>query len=342
MRKMPKQESASVTKEIIFQIILHLVVFSFYAIDRKNPQIEESEVVFFINLAVVAFVINYVFLPRFFYKKKYLTFALAAVGIIAFTLVMEELVLEQIYFPETRGTSFPGIFYTLLSILPVVTILVGFHFGWDAFRKERELEKLQGAVKESELQFLKSQINPHFLFNNLNNLYAHAIENSPKTPDIILELSAVLRYMLYDCKAEYVPLGKEVEHIENFMKISELQIEDRGSVGLTVENVSESYQIAPLLLIVFIENAFKHSTASQTDNISIAVDIRVEKDGVLKFSCVNSYHPHSNIDSLSSGIGLENVRKRLDLLYPQAHELVIHQGENRFEVILSLALKKAS
>lgn len=339
---MPKQGSASRAKEIAFQVVLHLLVFSFYAIDRKNPQIEESEVVFFINLAVVAFVINYIFLPRFFYKKKYLTFALAVVGIIAFTLVMEELVLEQIYFPATRGTTFPGVFYTLLSILPVVTILVGFHFGWDAFRKERELEELQGAIKESELQFLKSQINPHFLFNNLNNLYAHAIENSPKTPDIILELSAVLRYMLYDCKAEYVPLSKEMEHIGNFMKISELQIEERGSVRLTVEDIEERYQIAPLLLIVFIENAFKHSTASQTDNISIEVDIRVLKGGVLKFSCVNSYHPQSNIDSLSSGIGLENVKKRLDLLYPQAHELVINKTADRFEVILTLQLKNAS
>lgn len=342
MIKMPKQESASLAKEIAFQIVLHLIVFTFYAIDRKNPQIEEYEVVFFINLSLAAFVINYVFLPRFFYQKKYFTFALSVISIIGFTLIMEELVLEQIYFPDTRGTQFPGIFYTLLGILPVITILVGFQFAWDAFRKERELEKLQGAIKESELQFLKSQINPHFLFNNLNNLYAHAIENSPRTPEIILELSAVLRYMLYDCKAEYVSLRKEVEQIGNFMKISELQIEERGIVSLTVDDIDDSYQIAPLLLIVFIENAFKHSTASQTDNISIAVDVQVEEDGVLQFSCVNSYHPQSNIDSLSSGIGLENVKKRLHLLYPNAHELVINKSEDRFEVVLSLQLKKAS
>jgi Putative regulator of cell autolysis len=122
--------------------------------------------------------------------------------------------------------------------------------------------KLENSVKESELQFLKYQINPHFLFNNMNNLYAHAIENSSKTPEIILEFSAVLRYMLYECKARFVALEKEIEQLKNYINLNTLQIEGSGKVDYTINGMESGFQIAPLILMVFIENAFKHSASS--------------------------------------------------------------------------------
>lgn len=333
-----KSVKSSSTQEVIFQIILHVLVFVFYSIDRRNPQIENYEIVFFLNLAFFAFLFNYFLLPRLLYRRKYLYTLLVLTLMITAAMFMEEFVLEQIYFSDTRGSRFAGIFYTLLGILPVFTILVGFKFAWDALGKQREVEQLQMAVKESELQFLKSQINPHFLFNNLNNLYAHAIEQSPRTPEIILGLSSVLRYMLYDCRAAYVPLKKEVEQLGNFIKISELQIEDRGEVSFTADAQLGHYQIAPLLLNVFVENAFKHSTSSQTDNIFIDISVRVGKMGRLFFSCINSFDQQTNTDSLSSGIGLKNVRKRLELIYPNAHELIINTQDNQYEVSLTLDL----
>ena len=148
-------------------------------------------------------------------------------------------------------------------------MLSGFKFGWDALGKQQEVDELKIAVKESELQFLKTQINPHFLFNNLNNLYSYAIEQSPETPEIILELSGLLRYMLYECKEDFVPLTKEVDQLENFISLSEMQVEERGSVKFSTQNILANFKIAPLILIVFIENAFKHSTASQVDNLSL-------------------------------------------------------------------------
>lgn len=130
-------------------------------------------------------------------------------------------------------------------------------------------------VKDSELQFLKSQINPHFLFNNLNNLYSHAIENSPKTPSIIIELSSVLRYMLYDCKENYVSLEKEISHLKNFTELYKLQIEHRGNIQFKTDTFENSkFKIAPLILMVFIENAFKHSTSNQSDNIHITINVK--------------------------------------------------------------------
>jgi hypothetical protein len=318
--------------------VLHVLVFIFYSIDRKNPQIENYEIVFFLNLAFFAFLFNYLLLPRLLYQRKYLYTFLALTLMIGVAVFIEEFVLEQIYFPDTRGSRFAGIFYTLLGILPVFTILVGFKFAWDALGKQREVEQLQMAVRESELQFLKSQINPHFLFNNLNNLYAHAIEASPRTPEIILGLSSVLRYMLYDCRAAYVPLKKEVEQLENFIKISELQIEERGKVSFTANEQTDHFQIAPLLLNVFVENAFKHSTASQSDNIVINVQLKVTEEGILNFSCTNTFHEQSNTANLNTGIGLENVRKRLNLIYPNAHELTINNKHDQYEVFLKINL----
>jgi two-component system LytT family sensor kinase len=326
-------------KELIFQILLHLLVFIFYSFDRRNPNIEEHQIIFFLNYAFWAFIINYILLPRFLFRKKHLQFFILVVLVVVGVILMEELVLERIYFPNTkRAETFPGIFFTLLGILPVITVLSGFKFAWDALVKQREVEELRASMQESELQFLKSQINPHFLFNNLNNLYSYAIENSPKTPEIILELSGILRYMLYECREKYVPLTKEVEQLENFINLNELQIEERGQVNFTTLNIRSGYQIAPLILIVFIENAFKHSLASQADDISIDVDLRLSDDGILEFVCKNSFQPQSNIESLSKGIGLENVRKRLNLLYPNAHQLEIGESENQFEVRLSMEL----
>ncbi len=332
----------STSKEVTFQIILHSVLFIFFSFDRHRPQIEEFQIVAFLNYALGALVINYVLLPRFFYTKRYLLFFLFVGIIVATLIVVEELVLERIYFPDTRGTRFPGVVYSLLDVMPVITILAGFKFAWDASIKQREVEELRTSVKESELQFLKSQINPHFLFNNLNNLYSYAIEQSPKTPSIILELSSVLRYMLYDCKEDFVPLKKEIEHLKNFTQLNELQIEDRGKVTFETGNIASGYLIAPLILNVFIENAFKHSTASQSEDIFINTQMTLDANGQLDFKCENSFRPATNTDKLNNGIGLTNVKKRLQLLYPDAHTLHVSDANNLYCVSLKMKLKSIS
>lgn len=330
------------SREVLFQVVLHLVVFTFYSFDRNQPQLQPYQIPFFLNYAAAAFIINYFLLPRFFYRKRYAAFFALVLALLAAVILVEEFVLEKIYFPDWRGRYFPGVFYTLTDVLPVIVILSGFKFAGDALRKQREVDELKAAVRESELQFLKSQINPHFLFNNLHNLYAYAIENSPKTPEIIMELAGVLRYMLYECREQYVPLTKEVAQLENFVKLNELQIEERGQVAFAARNIRAGYQIAPLILIVFVENAFKHTTASQTDNIFIDVQLELSEAGLLTFSCRNSFQPEANTESLTRGIGLENVRKRLQLLYPDSHRLLIDKSEDRFEVHLSIDLSKTA
>ena len=146
--------------------------------------------------------------------------------------------------------------------------------------------------------------------------------------------------MLYDCKENLVLLNKEIDHLKNFTALNELQIEDRGTINFNTSSITNTkFYIAPLILNVFIENAFKHSLASQSENIIIDININTSDKGLLTFNCKNNFHLSSNTNNLSKGIGLENVQKRLDLLYPKAHELKITDNGSTFNVVLTMQLK---
>lgn len=325
-------------KELIFQLLLNGVVFVFYAFERHLPGIEPHSILFYLSYAIAGLVINYTLLPAYFYNGKYWQFVIYCLLVVGVVIFVEEAFLEKIFYPDTRGQRFLGVFYNLLSTLPTITILVGFKFAWDAVNQQREVVELRDAVKESQLQYLKSQINPHFLFNNINNLYSYAVEQSPRTPGLLLELSAVLRYMLYECKADFVSLKKELQHLKNYINLSELQIEGRGKISATMPEVAPGFKVAPLILSVFVENAFKHSSFSQTDDIRIDVDVSVDQTGVLTFKCVNSYVDQSNSEGIDSGIGLENVKKRLDIIYPDTHMLDIQKTPDLYKVTLTINL----
>jgi len=326
-------------KEAVFQLVLHICVLVFFAFDKRDPSIHAWEVAFFLNYALAAFCINFIVLPKFYRDRKVIPFLLFAFLAVAVAVLIEELVLEAVFFPGDRAQSIQA-FYAALSIIPIVAILSGFKFAWDALQLQGELASTREHALALELQFLKTQINPHFLFNNLNNLYAYSLEGSEKTPEIILELSGLLRYMLYDCQSQDVPLQKELEQLANFINLNELQIEDRGTVSFSTIGSTDQYRIAPLILIVFVENSFKHSLSSQSDNIDIEVAAEITDDGWLHFRCRNTFRPNSNTDRLTKGIGLANVKKRLELIYPEQHELVCSSADNIYTVDLSIQLNE--
>ena len=336
-----KIENLIPRRELIFQVVLHILVFVFYSYDRRHPEIDIYEVTFFLSYVFAGLIITYYLMPKFLYQKKHWKFFGSVLLVIVGVILLEELVLEQIFFPGTkRARAFPGVYYALFEVVPVIAIFCGFKFGWDALQKQKQIDELKSTVEESELQFLRSQINPHFLFNNLNNLYSYALENSPKTPEIILEMSGVLRYMLYECKEKYVPLKKEVEQLHNFIKLYKLQIEDRGKVRFETHQIKSGYQVAPLILIVFIENAFKHSQSGQSSNIKIDIGVS-QKGNQLQFTCSNNFESADQLDTVANGIGLRNVKKRLELLYPNKHQLQIEKKNNQFSVMLTMELEKS-
>lgn len=189
-------------------------------------------------------------------------------------------------------------------------------------------------LTEMELQVLKAQLNPHFYFNTLNNLYGLTIIDPKKAPDAILKLSDIMEYIIYDCKNEKVLLGKELKFISSYIELERLRYEDNASISLHVTGGGDGQFISPLLLIQFVENAFKHGMEQNKTNSYMQVDISVD-NGLLFFKAINSVRqkPGSN-----HGLGLSNVQKRLQMLYPGKHHLLIDRSANEFTVELQLEL----
>lgn len=199
-------------------------------------------------------------------------------------------------------------------------------------RKEKEISN-EHAV--AELQLLKSQISPHFLFNVLNSLYALALEKSEETPDVILKLSDILRYSLYEAQEKEVPVEDEVRILNTYMGIERLRIPESATVSFLHSGTEGTSKIAPMLLLPLVENAFKHGTDSTVGSSYIEVHLSCNVD-LLTFTCRNSFKesPAKEV----GGIGIQNIRKRLQLLYPQRHKLEIEKQDKVFTVTLELKL----
>ena len=203
-------------------------------------------------------------------------------------------------------------------------------------KKQQEWMQTEKEKVTAELQLLKAQVHPHFLFNTLNNIYAFSLENSPKTPGLILKLSSLLSYMLYDCKSEEVMLEKETEIMKNYIDLEKERYGNKIEISWNVEGNLKDKFIAPLILLPFLENAFKHGTSEQIDNPWMSVNISANKD-TLKYKVVNSkneFVPYSQ-----NGIGVDNVKKRLALIYPGMHDLKMSDEGNFYVVSLLIRLK---
>lgn len=201
--------------------------------------------------------------------------------------------------------------------------------------KQREWMNAQQEKMTAELQLLKAQVHPHFLFNTLNNIYSFSLLNSAKTPQLILKLSSLLSYMLYDCKAEEVRLEKEIEIMENYIDLESERYGDKIEISWNVEGDVKNEFISPLLMLPFLENAFKHGISEQIEKCWLSVDISVKKNALL-FKVANSKNEFVHYST--NGIGINNVKKRLNLIYPHRHEIRINDEGNFFVVSLLVKL----
>lgn len=204
-------------------------------------------------------------------------------------------------------------------------------FELEAKRKEIENEQLM-----TELRFLKEQINPHFLFNTLNNLYYLAHTNSPNTKEVIAKLSQMMRYMIYEANNEKVPVSKEIEYIENYIALEKLRLEDDFPIEISIKGDYSRLQIAPLIFITFLENAFKHGTNHGDKESWVRVAFEFNENHC-KYMVSNSKGEKSK-ETDKSGIGLKNTKRRLNLSYENLHTLEIIENELTFEVKLEIDL----
>ncbi len=325
-------------KEILFQVVVHVIVFVFYSFEKDQVTIEGYKYAYFANYAITAAIINYVCLPIFYKQKNTLVFVSLVTALILSSVLLEEYVLEGIFFPGPRAETVKMLM-AFISIIPVITILSGVKFGWDALMKQNEVDRLEEAMKDSELQFLKSQINPHFLFNTLNNLYALTLKKSDKAPDIVIKLSEMMRYMLYECNEKQVPLQKEVNYLRNYLDLERLRQSDQIKIEFKVDGIIGDQKIAPLLFIPFLENSFKHGLNTQLKDGFVKIQLNANEE-MIDFYIENSkgqaiQRPDNRP---SGGIGLVNVRRRLQLLYPDKYTLEVDNKPNSFAVHFTLEL----
>ncbi|HTH55100.1 MAG TPA: histidine kinase [Cyclobacteriaceae bacterium] len=290
---------------------------------------------------LVAYLNYFIFLPRFLNHQKnwkyFLEFA------IPFIILVTARVHLQRYFIDGY-THHERYFYSNFYIVQLsfdtilITVFVSalrFAVGWfelESKRKQMENDKLM-----SELKFLKAQINPHFLFNTLNNLYYLAYSQSPNTTEVIAKLSQMMRYMIYDSNYQQVLLSKEIEYMQNYISLERLRLNNEVPIEFEVEGEAENKLITPMIFITFLENAFKHGVSANNPDSWVKISIKVKGNECI-YTVENSKLKNLSESKEKSGIGLQNLKRRLELSYPQRHALKTDEQSDRYFVQLNLTL----
>lgn len=229
--------------------------------------------------------------------------------------------------------------FIFAGMLTIGVILMSTAIGVSqyAFKKEQEATLYKSEKIQAEIKFLKSQINPHFLFNALNNAYTLAYIKADEAPDVILKIADMLRYLIYECEADRVPVEKEVTYIKNYIDIQKIRLEKPERITVDWQVKNSKLLVAPMLFIPFIENSFKHSHIENAEAGSVDIEFRVDQKGIC-FSIKNSMPEKEFTKDQVGGIGLDNVKRRLELIYPGNYTLNISETASRFAVELNLEI----
>jgi len=326
----------------VIHIYFWMLILAFYVVffGHKNSNYLQTFLFVFMLMPVTigtTYFLNYFLIPQYLMKERYgfffLYFVYTLIGSTFFEMsiaMVTFVVLAEVKIRSMSPASI-NIFFLLTSLLMVVFFGVAIKMLLHWRKSKEDYQRLMLEKVEAELKFLKTQLNPHFLFNTLNNLYYLASEKSDRTPQAILALSEILDYVLKDARSVYVPLDKELKQVENYIALELLRYEDRVKVETLVRGSSEGCNIAPMMLITLIENAFKHGAMRVTGEswIKMKVECSLEKvDISLQNSCKQK--------SPGKGVGLENLRSQLNHLYSERHTLLIHENCNVFLVNLTL------
>jgi sensor histidine kinase YesM len=323
--------------------VAHVVFYgTLYGSFQENYIQTISEELIYLPVKIsFTYFILYFLLPKYLLKGDYLSFFIAFI-LVSFAGGIAQRYIGftfhyPIYYPELLADPFfwfPKIVKSFVAMYPVAFTAVAIKLlkYWYTNQKAQQIlteEKLQ-----AELKFLKTQIHPHFLFNTLNNLYALTLKKSDKAPETVLKLSELINYMLYECRSDQVPLSKEIKFIRNYIDIEKMRYGDKVDIDLRVTGEVGDRSIAPLILLPFVENCFKHGASENLLQSWVKVTIDSHEDHVV--IKVENSKSGDNDGKREEGIGIRNVKRRLDLLYPGKHELKIINGSETFLVVLSI------
>jgi two-component system, LytTR family, sensor kinase len=290
-----------------------------------------------------SFIADHLLLPKFLYKKKRLLFAASSILLLvvsAFILMPIIYLIHQSFFLISQNNNSIGswIFSYFMPLFLALVITTIIQITKDQAKTDIQLQALQKEHIETELNFLKSQINPHFLFNSLNTVYFQIDKSNAAARTTLLQFTNMLQYQLYDCTKHTTPIEREIAYIENYIAIQKLRKEASYNIEMEVSDSVKGFSFAPLIFICFVENAFKYIShfENKPNFIKIKIDLQQEQ---LIFTCINStMHVEVKEAMQYGGIGLQNVKRRLALLYPNKHHLDLDKQTDIYTVSLKVTI----
>jgi two-component system, LytTR family, sensor kinase len=330
---------------IVFWVLVWLFYTYFFGFNSQNKNYINWFSSILIPVTIFAsYTTVYYLIPNYLLVKKYSLFILYSIYVFigAAYIISLSMFFGFVYMSELNFLDMPPLSksmpFILMSVYVVVTIASAFKLlqsSYVTLKKHKTLEnkflQTQLVLKEEELKFLKMQIHPHFLFNTLNTLYGFALKKADETPEMILKLSNLLDYILYQINKPFVSLSDEIGHIEDYIALEKMRFHDSLKIEIDSQNVNGNLQIAPMLLLPFVENSFKHG-AIIDKLLEIYITIKTHESGI-EFIISNT---HNSEKQTVKGIGLENIKKRLEMSYPNRYTLVINNSVNYFKVVLKL------
>ncbi len=345
MSSMPKRIKWAI-HAILWSVLL---AFPFFISGRNTSSISWFGYLRFLTMLsgiVIVFYVNYLYLvKRFLFSRQIWQYVVVNLLLFTALTVITHFIMEII--PQEESAKPPhhsedGFFlrfilfdYVKFMFIAALSVALKMTNSW--YKAETERKELEKTRSEAELQNLKSQLNPHFLFNTLNNIYSLIAIDQDRAQEAVHELSRLLRYMLYDSSYQFVTLGKDLDFVRNYIELMRIRLPKHAELHTDIQMQSPDIQVAPLLFISLIENAFKHGVSN---NKPCFIDIRIiAEQKQIKCSIRNSYFPKDEQDKSGSGIGIVNLQKRLELLYPGTHEFVCERDGDVFcsELLITLS-----
>ena len=308
-----------------------------------------------LSILIAAFYSNYaVLMPRLYLKRSIFLYLLGAFSLLLIAFIGFSIVIDRLTDAEALANSpffnqknfggrvppfayFPWFRSIPLTILTLIGLLFSSLLALQENNRKKELEiaSVKAILLDQELGLLRSQINPHFLFNALNNIYSMVIHQSNQVGPTLLKLSEMLRYVLYDIGEKQVPVEKEINYLLNYIDLHRIKDPEQDRIKFSYNTSNRS--ISPMILIVFVENSFKHGKIDQYAEGYMNVDLRIDEER-LHFMIENSVPPAEIPIKKNGGIGLKNVRKRLQIAYPEKHSLEIERTNRMFKIQLQITL----
>lgn len=332
------------TNKLIYHLLFWLLAYIFWIFIFRNGTLVLTHAITIQFCYLVFIAANYYFnalynIPQQLNKKRYVQFGLyfvSAIIITSLTRVPVSLAVNRYLFKvDTSQFNYISVFFnSFVNILFWVVVILTGKMITEKIRFQRYLEQIEKEKAANELNFLRAQFNPHFLFNSINSIYAHIDKTNKSARNMLLVFSDMLRYQLYECNVEAIELYKEVDYIKNYIALQKTRLDERIMVAFCEEGINGQAMIAPLILITFIENAFKYVGFNEGRENRVSISLSYNNSCLL-FNIFNTKDAFISQPENSSGLGIVNVKRRLELLYPNRHELIITDTETSYEVSLT-------